>query len=156
MSHLAAFSASTLSLSQVGAVDLGRPRGWPPHHTAALLTGFLLSMALQEAPARQQAAQSAQVDVDLGDRSYPIYIGAGLLDQAELLQQHVRGRRTLVVTNETIAPLYLQRRAPGAVHAAAHIRRHQRAAVRQAHRTPSGSSGGSLPSCGPRATRLCS
>jgi 3-dehydroquinate synthase len=68
-----------------------------------------MASTLQEAPARQQAAQSAQVDVDLGDRSYPIYIGAGLLDQAELLQQHVRGRRTLVVTNETIAPLYLQR-----------------------------------------------
>lgn len=74
----------------------------------ALLTASLFT-TLQEAPARQQAAQSAQVDVDLGDRSYPIYIGAGLLDQAELLQQHVRGRRTLVVTNETIAPLYLQR-----------------------------------------------
>ena len=86
---------------------------------AALLTASLVT-ALQEAPARQQAAQSAQVDVDLGDRSYPIYIGAGLLDQAELLQQHVRGRRTLVVTNETIAPLYLQRRAPGTV-AVAHM-----------------------------------
>lgn len=49
------------------------------------------------------------MDVDLGDRSYPIYIGAGLLDQTELLQRHVRGRRTLVVTNETIAPLYLDR-----------------------------------------------
>jgi hypothetical protein len=68
-------------------------------------------MLLQEAPAKQQAAQSAQVDVELGDRSYPIYIGAGLLDQPELLQRHVRGRRTLVVTNDTIAPLYLQRSA---------------------------------------------
>lgn len=64
---------------------------------------------IQEAPAKQQAGQSAQVDVDLGDRSYPIYIGAGLLDQPELLQRHVRGRRTLIVTNETIAPLYLDR-----------------------------------------------
>lgn len=62
-----------------------------------------------EAPAEQQVQTSAQVDVDLGDRSYPIYIGAGLLDQPELLQRHVRGRRTLVVTNETIAPLYLDR-----------------------------------------------
>ena len=108
MSHLAAVSASTLSCSQVGAVDLGRPREWPARHALALLTALRFT-PLQEAPARQQAAQSAQVDVDLGDRSYPIYIGAGLLDQAELLQQHVRGRRTLVVTNETIAPLYLQR-----------------------------------------------
>ncbi|KAK9810329.1 hypothetical protein WJX72_008792 [[Myrmecia] bisecta] len=49
------------------------------------------------------------VDVDLGDRSYPIYIGSGLLDQASLLRQHVPGKRALVVTNETVAPLYLER-----------------------------------------------
>ena len=75
----------------------------------------LQRVILQEAPAKQQAAQSAQVDVELGDRSYPIYIGAGLLDQAELLQRHVRGRRTLVVTNDTIAPLYLERSASTAL-----------------------------------------
>jgi hypothetical protein len=51
------------------------------------------------------------VDVDLGDRSYPIYIGQGLLDQGELLRRHIPGKRVLVVTNETVAPLYLERRA---------------------------------------------
>jgi 3-dehydroquinate synthase len=30
---------------------------------------------------------STVVDVDLGDRSYPIYIGAGLLDEPDLLQR---------------------------------------------------------------------
>lgn len=49
------------------------------------------------------------VDVDLGDRSYPIYIGVGLLDHGELLCKHVKGRRVLVVTNESIAPIYLER-----------------------------------------------
>ncbi|VVB18371.1 unnamed protein product [Arabis nemorensis] len=49
------------------------------------------------------------VQVDLGNRSYPIYIGAGLLDQSELLQRHVHGKRVLVVTNERVAPLYLDR-----------------------------------------------
>ncbi|PKI59896.1 hypothetical protein CRG98_019669, partial [Punica granatum] len=49
------------------------------------------------------------VDVDLGDRSYPIYIGSNLLDQPELLQRHVHGKRVLIVTNETIAPLYLDK-----------------------------------------------
>ncbi|KXZ56038.1 hypothetical protein GPECTOR_2g1590 [Gonium pectorale] len=49
------------------------------------------------------------VDVDLGDRSYPIYIGAGLLNQGELLRKHIPGKRVLIVTNETIAPLYLER-----------------------------------------------
>lgn len=62
----------------------------------------------QEAPPQAHSA-SSQVEVSLGDRSYPIYIGANLLDQPELLQRHVRGRRTLIVTNETIAPLYLDR-----------------------------------------------
>lgn len=45
--------------------------------------------------------------VDLGDRSYPIYIGQGLLAQAELLRPHIKGRQVCVVTNDTIAPLYL-------------------------------------------------
>lgn len=33
------------------------------------------------------------VNVDLGDRSYPIYIGAGLLDRPELLQKHISGKK---------------------------------------------------------------
>jgi len=47
--------------------------------------------------------------VDLGDRSYPIYIGCGLLDQPQLLTPHIPGRQVLVVSNETVAPLYLER-----------------------------------------------
>lgn len=46
--------------------------------------------------------------VELGERSYPIYIGANLLDQP-LLAPHVRGRQVMIVTNETVAPLYLER-----------------------------------------------
>lgn len=45
--------------------------------------------------------------VQLDDRSYPIYIGSGLLNRAELFSRHVKSRQVLVVTNETIAPLYL-------------------------------------------------
>lgn len=47
------------------------------------------------------------VEVDLGDRTYPIYIGTGLLSQGALLRQHIPGKTALIVTNETIAPLYL-------------------------------------------------
>ena len=47
--------------------------------------------------------------VDLGERSYPIYIGTGLLDQPQLLSPHIPGRQVLVVSNETVAPLYLER-----------------------------------------------
>src|SRR3972149_3972565 len=47
--------------------------------------------------------------LDLGDRSYPIYIGSGLLNQADLLKKHIAGSRVAIVTNETVAPLYLAR-----------------------------------------------
>lgn len=46
--------------------------------------------------------------VDLGDRSYPIYIGADLLSQSNLYRPHIRGKQVCIVTNETIAPLYLE------------------------------------------------
>ncbi|KAL8196021.1 hypothetical protein R6Q57_025021 [Mikania cordata] len=49
------------------------------------------------------------VDVDLGDRSYPIYIGSGLLNHSDLLQRHIHGKRVLVVTNTTVASLYLDK-----------------------------------------------
>ncbi|MEX0617476.1 MAG: 3-dehydroquinate synthase [Pseudohongiellaceae bacterium] len=47
------------------------------------------------------------VNVDLGSRSYPIFIGRGLLDQAGLLSPCLNSRKILIVTNETVAPLYL-------------------------------------------------
>ncbi|MEJ2653358.1 MAG: 3-dehydroquinate synthase [Gammaproteobacteria bacterium] len=46
--------------------------------------------------------------VDLGERSYPIYIGEGLLARADQLRAHIGGRQVLIVTNDTVAPLYLQ------------------------------------------------
>jgi 3-dehydroquinate synthase len=51
----------------------------------------------------------AALKVELGERSYPIHIGGGLLDRAELLRPHVEGRRAAVVTNTTVAPLYAER-----------------------------------------------
>jgi len=47
------------------------------------------------------------IQVHLGDRSYPIYMGEGNLNNPELLAQHIKSKQVLVVTNETIAPLYL-------------------------------------------------
>ncbi len=46
--------------------------------------------------------------VELGERSYPIYIGSGLLSQSELITRHIKSKQVVVVTNETIAPLYLE------------------------------------------------
>tara|TARA_B110000196_G_scaffold160578_1_gene138031 strand:- start:65 stop:1138 length:1074 start_codon:yes stop_codon:yes gene_type:complete len=45
--------------------------------------------------------------VELGDRSYPIFIGDGLLRSSELLLPHIHGKQVLIVTNEIIEPLYL-------------------------------------------------
>ncbi len=45
--------------------------------------------------------------LELGERSYPIYIGAGALQQPQLLVEHIQGKQVVIVTNETIAPLYL-------------------------------------------------
>ncbi|UUD62690.1 3-dehydroquinate synthase [Pseudomonas seleniipraecipitans] len=45
--------------------------------------------------------------VDLAERSYLIYIGADLLSRVDLLAAHIVGQQVAIVTNETIAPLYL-------------------------------------------------
>lgn len=49
------------------------------------------------------------LSIDLGGRSYPIVIGAGLLDDADMVSRHVVARDALVVTNVTVGPLYAQR-----------------------------------------------
>jgi 3-dehydroquinate synthase len=53
--------------------------------------------------------QMKSLNVALAERSYPIYIGHGLLDQPELLTRHIAGREVMVVTNTTVAPLYLDK-----------------------------------------------
>lgn len=47
--------------------------------------------------------------VGLSERSYPIHIGTGLLASTELLAAHLPARRVAIVTNTTVAPLYLER-----------------------------------------------
>lgn len=45
--------------------------------------------------------------VELGERSYPILIGRGLLGRSDLLVPHLRRKKVAIVTNATVAPLYL-------------------------------------------------
>lgn len=52
---------------------------------------------LMNEPANAMTATPTIVEVDLGNRSYPIYIGAGLLDQSELLQRCPLLSRSLVL-----------------------------------------------------------
>jgi 3-dehydroquinate synthase len=50
-----------------------------------------------------------RLTVELAERSYPILIGAELLSQRALLEQHVPGRDVLLVSNTVVAPLYADR-----------------------------------------------
>ncbi len=54
---------------------------------------------------QQTTAQTLQVD--LGDRSYPIAIGHSLLASQDVLSKHIIGQRVAIVTNNVVAPLYL-------------------------------------------------
>lgn len=47
--------------------------------------------------------------VELGERSYPIYIGQDLLSKPELIEPYVNGTQVMIVSNETVAPLYLDK-----------------------------------------------
>ena len=53
------------------------------------------------------ASKSTQVQVSLGDRSYPIFIGSDEIRRADIAS-YISGKKVLIVTNETIAPLYLE------------------------------------------------
>ncbi|MFE8072854.1 3-dehydroquinate synthase [Marinobacteraceae bacterium S3BR75-40.1] len=50
---------------------------------------------------------SHELKVELGERSYPILIGRGILGQQDL-SPWVQGDRVMIVTNETVGPLYLE------------------------------------------------
>ena len=45
--------------------------------------------------------------VDLGDRSYPIYIGSGIRHQKQLFRDAIHGKQVMIVTNTTVADIYL-------------------------------------------------
>lgn len=47
--------------------------------------------------------------VDLDARGYPVYIGRDLLADSTLLAPHIAGSQVVIVSNETVAPLYVER-----------------------------------------------
>ncbi len=49
------------------------------------------------------------LEVALGDRAYPIHIGSGLLDQAQLIASRLPQKKAAIVTNDVVGPLYLDR-----------------------------------------------
>ncbi len=59
------------------------------------------------APIVAQSTTMQTVHVALAERSYPIYIGEGLLENAAVLVQHLPQKRAAIVSDTTVAPLYL-------------------------------------------------
>ena len=53
--------------------------------------------------------KSKILNVELADKSYPIYIGSDLLSSKSLLSDHIQGKQVMIVTNTTVAPLYLEK-----------------------------------------------
>lgn len=52
-------------------------------------------------------SSSKVLNVDLGERSYPISIGSSLLSDSQFLQSQIKGKRIVIVTNTVVAPIYL-------------------------------------------------
>jgi len=50
-----------------------------------------------------------ELNLDLGEKSYPIYIGENLLAQADYLTRHIAGNQVMIVSNTTVAPLYIDK-----------------------------------------------
>ncbi len=48
------------------------------------------------------------LEVNLAERSYPIYISPNLLNDADLLAKHIAGKRVCIITNNVVQPLYLE------------------------------------------------
>lgn len=94
-------------------VDTGRPNVQSMVH---MILNQLDARACEAAPNCLTEAQPSMTDqttillnVDLGERSYPISIGPSLLDDGALLARHTAGSKVAIVTNTTVAPLYLDK-----------------------------------------------
>jgi 3-dehydroquinate synthase len=48
------------------------------------------------------------IDVELASNAYPVYLGRGLLSETSLWNRHLGAGKTLIVTNDVVAPLYLE------------------------------------------------
>jgi 3-dehydroquinate synthase len=92
-------------------IDTGRP------NVQSMVQTILDQLEADHAAREQANAKTTMneqacisLNVELGDRSYPIAIGRGLLDDASLLNRHIGGSgKVAIVTNTTVAPLYLDK-----------------------------------------------
>ena len=84
-------------------IDTGRP------NVQSMVQTILAQLSVPVEPNLSMTEHASTIlNVDLGERSYPITIGAGLLSDPSLLARHIDGRKVAIVTNTTVAPLYLE------------------------------------------------
>ena len=92
-------------------IDTGRPNVQSMVQT--ILDQLAVDAGRERANAKTTMNEQAciSLNVELGDRSYPIAIGRGLLDDTALLNRYIgsAGSKVAIVTNTTVAPLYLDK-----------------------------------------------
>lgn len=101
-------------------VDTGRPNVQSLIHTILIQLGiseidvgnFEIQQdshnSFTESHMTEQTSSTVTLNVDLDARSYPIAIGQSLLSNADLIARYVAGKRVVIVSNTTVAPLYLE------------------------------------------------
>jgi 3-dehydroquinate synthase len=81
-------------------------------HTGKQSVQVLISALYRKLNTSQNTSQPSKnmqtLKVGLGERSYSIHIGAGLLGKMELLLPYLSHKRVAIVSNTTVAPLYLE------------------------------------------------
>ena len=94
-------------------IDTGRPNVQSMVQTILTQLDALACQAAPDCVTRAEPSMNEHttilLNVDLGERSYPISIGPALLDDGALLARHVGGGKVAIVSNSTVAPLYLER-----------------------------------------------
>ncbi len=65
--------------------------------------------AREETNSPMPVPENTVLNVELGERSYPIAIGPNLLSDPALLTRHIGARQVAIVSNTTVAPLYMER-----------------------------------------------
>ncbi len=66
------------------------------------------STSMNHMPGHKHSESMTTLNVELGDRSYPIFTGQGILGNPGLITPYITGRQVMVVSNEIVAPLYLE------------------------------------------------
>lgn len=100
-------SCVRLSLLATLLVSIRTSVAFAPHPQSKALSLSSLQMSTSSTKTDYDV-----VKVDLSDgRDYPIYIGAGFSDEeaSEILKSHVKGNKALIITNDRISPMYLEK-----------------------------------------------